>query len=293
MIKSMTGYGRSEYTSEEMRFNVEIKSVNNRYRDIVLRMPKTLHGIEDEVKSQIASSIIRGRVEVSIQLDKKEDEPEYDLELNIPLVKGYLNIFKQLNDVFGLNSEISPDELCKMRDVILTKPKDLDLDRIRTGLREVLRLALESHDAMRSQEGKAIEEDLRMRLELIGDHLKQIEERAPVVTTEYRKRLREKVEHIADEIKLDENRLLQEVAYFADRCDITEEIVRAGSHLGQFRQYLSMEDAIGRRLDFLIQEINREVNTIGSKASDSSISAKTVEIKAELEKIREQIQNVE
>ncbi|MFH1487410.1 MAG: YicC/YloC family endoribonuclease, partial [Pseudomonadota bacterium] len=256
--------------------------------------PKTLQPVEDEIKSQIAARIMRGRAEVTIQLEKSEGgAAEYDLDINIPLIQSYLEIFKQLHEKFGLSAEIRSDELCKMKDVILVKPLDLNLDEISGGLRKALSDALDSHDSMRIQEGTAIETDVLKRLGLIGRYLKDIEERAPYVVADYRKRLLEKVQSVADEIKMDENRLLQEVAYFADRCDITEETVRAFSHLDQFRRYMLMGEPVGRRLDFLLQEISREANTIGSKASDAPISAKAVEIKAELEKIREQIQNVE
>ena len=180
-----------------------------------------------------------------------------------------------------------------MRDVILYKPQDVDIDEARPALQEVLRIALDSLDEMRLVEGQAIEEDFLKRLKLIQAYLDDIEDRAPTMVEAYQKRLIEKMHKISQDMELDESRLMQEVAIFADRCDITEEIVRLRSHLKQFQNYMSADDSIGRRLDFLIQEINREVNTISSKTFDSSISAKVVEIKGELEKLREQIQNVE
>jgi len=215
------------------------------------------------------------------------------MEINLPLVQRYLKIFEQLHERFGLSSSVRADELCRIKDVIVMKPVDLDLEKIREGVQSALAQALDSHDAMRVREGRAIGSDLLKRLEIIEGYLKEIEGRAPDVVTDYRKRLLEKVQGFAGDVNLDENRLLQEVAYFADRCDITEETVRAFSHLDQFRRYMMSGEPVGRRLDFLIQEINREANTIGSKASDALISAKAVEIKAELEKIREQVQNVE
>jgi len=289
----MTAYGRGEYTADDTRFTAELKSVNNRYRDIVLRLPKTLHIIEDEIRALIAPRIKRGRIEVSIQIEKEGAEVEYGLALNQRLVKSYLGIFQQLKDEFGYDQKISPEAFCQMKDVILFKPEDADIDKIRPGIQEVMTLALDSHEAMRTQEGKAIEEDFNQRLQLIQGYLDYIEGQAPIIVENYEKRLKEKIVHISKDIDIDENRLIQEVAIFADRCDITEETVRTRSHLSQFEHYLAMDDAIGRRLDFLMQEINREVNTMSAKATDSTISAKAVEIKAELEKIREQIQNVE
>jgi uncharacterized protein (TIGR00255 family) len=289
----MTAYGRGEHTSKDTRFTVEIKSVNNRYRDILVRSPKSLQALEDDIRSQVASRTQRGRIEVFIQMEKGGEEVEYDLELNMPLVKSYLRIFKQLGETFGLDKNISLESVSQMRDVILVKPEEVDVESVRAALRVVLELALDSYDAMRNQEGKAIEDDFHKRLQLIEAYLNDIKERAPIASNGYEKRLKDKMKRMSADIEIDENRLIQEVAIFSERCDMTEEVVRAMSHLKQFRHYMDMDDAIGRRLDFLLQEINREVNTLSSKAQESSISAKAVEIKAELEKLREQAQNVE
>jgi uncharacterized protein (TIGR00255 family) len=289
----MTAYGRGEYTLKDTQFTVEIKSVNNRYRDIIVRSPKSLQTLEDDIRSQVASRTKRGRIEVFIQMEKGGEEVEYDLELNMPLVQSYLRIFKQLGETFGLDKNISLESVCQMKDVILVKPEEVDVESVRPALRIVLELALDSYDAMRNREGKAIEDDFHKRLQLIEAYLNDIKERAPIARNGYEKRLKDKMKRISADIEIDENRLIQEVAIFSERCDMTEEVVRAMSHLKQFRHYMDMEDAIGRRLDFLLQEINREVNTLSSKAQESSISAKAVEIKAELEKLREQAQNVE
>lgn len=289
----MTAYGRGEYTSEETRFVAEIKSVNNRFRDIIVRSPKALQGLEDEIRSQVAGRTKRGRIEVFIQMDKGGEEATYDLELNIPLVKSYLGIFEQLRESFGLDEKISLESLCQMRDVIMVKPEEVNIDKMRPSLQAVLEIALDSYDTMRIQEGNAIEEDFHKRLQLIEEYLKDIEAAAPLASKGYEKKLKDKIKRMSEDIEIDENRLLQEVVIFSDRCDITEEVVRTSSHLKQFRHYMNVEDAIGRRLDFLLQEINREVNTLSSKAQEPSISAKAVEIKAELEKLREQAQNVE
>ena len=294
MIRSMTGYGRGEYSLGDQKFVVEIKTVNNRYRDIIVRLPKSLQALEDPIRSQVSSAIRRGRVEVFVQVERQGGErAAYALELNMPLVRSYMDIFRQLDEAFGVGRDIRPHELCQMRDVIGIKPEEMDLDEIQGGIREAARLALDSCDAMRCQEGHVIEEDFQRRLALIETHLQEVKERVPLVVEAYRKRLQERIDQISHEIEVDEGRLAQEVALFADRCDIAEEILRGRSHLKQFRHYMAEGGAIGRRLEFLLQEIHREANTVSAKASDSFISAKTVEIKAQLEKLREQVQNVE
>ena len=293
MIKSMTGFGRGEAVLNGRRYIAEIKTVNNRHRDLFIRLPRTLQAIEDEVRSQISTAIKRGRVEATLQMEKEGVELEYDLELNLPLVRSYLRIFKQLSEEFGLERKVRADDLCQMKDVLLVKPEELDLAVAKEAFREAVGHALDACDSMRIQEGRALKEEFLKRLALIEDHIKEVESRAGLVVEDYKRKLRQRVEHVAQGIPMDETRLTQEVAIFADRCDITEELVRARSHLEQFRSYLSPEDAVGRRLDFLLQEINREITTMSSKASDSAISARGVEIKAELEKVREQVQNVE
>jgi uncharacterized protein (TIGR00255 family) len=289
----MTAFGRGEYMLGDKVFIAEIRSVNNRYRDVILRIPKNLQILEDEIRSQIFTKIRRGRIEVSIHAEKNGEEAGYELELNQPLVRSYLKIISQLSDEFSLDKNLSAEYISQLKDVILIKSEEIDIDESRSGLLEALSRALDSLDVMRIQEGGAIEKDFRKRLDLMGQYLDEIQERTPLVVEEYRKRLKDRLKSLEQNIAVDEMRLAQEVAIFADRSDITEEIVRARSHLKQFRSYMSMDDSIGRRLDFLIQEIHREFNTMGAKASDSSISARVVEVRAELEKLREQVQNVE
>jgi len=293
LIKSMTAFGRGEYMLGDKVFIAEIRSVNNRYRDVILRIPKNLQILEDEIRSQIFTKTRRGRIEVSIHAEKNGEEAGYELELNQPLVRSYLKIISQLSDEFSLDKNLSAEYISQLKDVILIKSEEIDIDESRSGLLEALSRALDSLDVMRIQEGGAIEKDFRKRLDLMGQYLDEIQERTPLVVEEYRKRLKDRLKSLEQNIAVDEMRLAQEVAIFADRSDITEEIVRARSHLKQFRSYMSMDDSIGRRLDFLIQEIHREFNTMGAKASDSSISARVVEVRAELEKLREQVQNVE
>jgi uncharacterized protein (TIGR00255 family) len=289
----MTGYGQGDYGLGERKFVAEVKSVNYRYRDVVIRLPKSFQAVEDDMRSQVASRVRRGRIEVMLQIEKGTEGTPVDLELNLPLVRSYLAVFKQLKEEFGIDEKVRPEAFCQMKDVVFVKPEEIDMEEVQQGLKEALRLALDSCDRMKREEGKAIEEDFLKRLTLIEGYLQEIGERAPLVVEEYKAKLKDKVSRMSPNLEMDDNRILQEVVIFADKCDITEEIVRTGSHLGQFRHYLSVDDAVGRRLDFLLQEIHREINTMSAKASDSAISAKAVEIKAELEKLREQAQNVE
>lgn len=293
MIKSMTAYGRGEIQQEGILFIAEIRSLNNRYRDIILRIPKNYQALENELKSVITSRIRRGRIEVTIQIEKDAEESLDNLELNWPLVNTYFKFFNEMNERFGLNQEIKIDSLLQLKDAILLKPNEADVEKVTSGLEEVLRLSLDSLDVMRMKEGEAIQADIIERLTLVEGLLNQVDFRAPILVEEYREKLTNKISHMLLDVELEESRFTQEVAFFAERSDITEEIVRIRSHLEQFREYLSRDDALGRRLDFLIQEINREVNTLSAKASDSFISKLVVEMKAELEKLREQVQNVE
>jgi uncharacterized protein (TIGR00255 family) len=289
----MTAYGRGEVQQGDVVFIAEVKSVNNRFRDIILRIPKNYQILEKDLRAIISSRIRRGRVEVYIQMEDSGVADPYDLELNVPLVNSYFKIFEQLREQFGLDKEIRIESLCQMRDVILFKPEPADIDKMRPGFQEVLKAALDSLNFMRAKEGEAIEADLSKRLDMLEDYINEVEERAPLLVEEYRDRLKENVASMLNDVAVDETRLAQEVAFFAEKSDITEELVRLRSHLKQFREYLLIDEALGRRLDFLLQEMNREVNTIGSKASESRISSIVVEMKAELEKLREQIQNVE
>jgi len=289
----MTAYGRGEYRSGDTLFVAEIKSLNHRYRDIVLRIPKKFLVVEKDLKSLISSRFRRGRIEVFIEIQSEGGAILYDLEVNTSLAKSYFEIFNQLADQFGLDQEIQLDSLLQMKDVVVAKPAEIDMEQVKHGLQEALVQALDPLEVMRSREGETIEADFQQRIALLGRYLDDVEKRAPDLVEEHRNRLEDNLNRMLKDVAMDESRLAQEVALFAEKSDITEEIVRTRSHLGQFREYMSQDDAVGRRLDFLIQEINREVNTIGSKTSDSFVARVVVEMKAELEKLREQVQNVE
>jgi uncharacterized protein (TIGR00255 family) len=293
MIRSMTGYGRGVSISGGRNIITEVKSVNNRYRDILVRLPRTLQPLEDDVRSQVASKVRRGRLDVTIQIERKEGQSDLVLDLNLPLARSYYRILTTVSEEFGLQKAIGPLEICQMKDVISYKPEEMDLEGIRNDLKSSLEMALENCDAMRIKEGRALEQELQQRLDRIEVALNEIQARAPLVLEDWSKRVREKLQQLLQGVQVDENRLAQEMVYFADRSDITEEIVRGRSHLAQFRNSMPGDESMGRKLEFLIQELHREVNTISSKASDASISAHAVEIKVELEKMREQVQNVE
>lgn len=289
----MTAYGKGDYPHDDKRFLVEIKSLNNRYRDIIIRMPKTLQGFEKQLRTLIDSKIGRGRVEVFFQIESSREAPPYALELNMPLVDAYLKIFSQLSSRSGLSQELRLETLLQMNDVVNVKTDTDDEGEMGKGLYEALSLGLDSLVEMRGKEGAAIETDLRKRLKRVGGFVNDVRGRIPEIVAAYGIRLKENVEKLCQGVKVDGDRIAQEVAIFAEKSDITEELVRMGSHIEQFGEYLDMDDAVGRRLDFLIQEMNREVNTLGSKASNGFVSRIVVEMKAELEKLREQVQNVE
>lgn len=292
MLKSMTGYGRAESSKGALEFSVEIRSGNNRFREIILRLPQSLQPSEDRIRSIVSSRLRRGRIEVSIQI-KDNGDKGLNLELNRPLVRAYATIFNELNEELGCKQPIDLSFFSQLKDTIIVKQDSVDLEGIWPDLKDVLDKALLSLETMRMDEGKALEEDFLVRLKRIKGDIEEIRNRAKVTVEEYRDKLIQKINKLIEGIDIAEDRLMQEVAIMADRTDITEELIRVESHLEQFRSYMNQDDLIGRRLDFLLQEINREVNTMASKAADSFVSQLVVDIKAELERLREQIQNVE
>ena len=295
MIKSMTGYGKAEVALDDLIFNVEIKTLNSRYRDIIVRLPQDIQQLEMEIRSWISSRIGRGRVELYIRVEGIFEKSHYELVLNEPLAKTYMDIFDRLSKLLSIDSNVNVDTFCNLRDVIVQRPKELDMEKVRSILKETIDNALSSVQDMRRQEGEVLEKDIEKRLETVEERLNRIKEKAPMLVESYRDRLKENVGKLlkGTDIHVNGERLEQELALFADKSDITEEIVRLESHLMQFRRYMQDDEPVGRRLDFLVQEINREVNTIGAKALDPLISTMIVDIKGEIEKIREQVQNIE
>lgn len=294
MIKSMTGFGRGEYQDNMHRFIVEIKAVNHRYNEIVIRMPKNLGPLEDKIRRCVSNTLLRGRIDVFITMDEygqKKRAVRIDKELAI----AYNKALKDLGDLFSVAINDNIYQIAKYPDVIKAEEVTEDVGALWPKLSQAVDIAVSNLMSMRLTEGLNIQQDLRLRITDIESYISAVEKRAPQVLLEYREkilgRMRELLLTVGEEP--DNGRLLQEAAIFADRTSITEELVRLKSHLTQFCIALKADDAVGRKLDFIVQEINRETNTIASKANDFTVVNIVVEIKSELEKVREQIQNIE
>jgi len=292
MIKSMTGYGRGEWQGEGRRVEVEVKSFNHRYLDISLRLPRRLASLESQVRNCIKQHLSRGRVEFFVQVDNSS-LPEQKLELDVALAKDLHSALKSLKEVLEIPGEIRIETMANFKDIFGHKEVEIDLEKEWTFLQGALEGALNGLEKMRSQEGLTLRGDFLCRLQTIEEMIGTIEEKAPGVLRASHDRLAERVRELSGALSIDEGRLAQEVAYLAERSDITEELVRIRSHLNQFREMLDRPEPMGRKLEFLLQEINREANTIGSKASDAGMAQVIVGVKSELEKMREQVQNVE
>lgn len=293
MVSSMTGYGRGESNDELRNFLIEIKSVNHRYNDIIIRMPKKLSSFEEKIRKFIKDSVKRGRIEVYITLDESKNE-DIVIKPNLNIVQQYYNSLKEIKENFNLKDEISISQLTRFPDIFRIENREEEEDVIWQSLSLALRQALSSLVEMRKAEGLKLAEDIKSRSLKIYEIVKEIELWTPIIVKEYRAKLLERVRELTeDTIDIDEDRIALEVSIYADKSNITEEIVRLFSHLDQLNTITSESGAVGRKLDFLIQEMNREINTIGSKSSDINISSMVIEIKSELEKIREQVQNIE
>jgi uncharacterized protein (TIGR00255 family) len=294
MIRSMTGYGRAEAVLAGRKFAVEMKSVNHRYLEISLRLPGMLLPFDTEIKKKIGERFSRGRIEATVRVDSNGNAEESDrLALNLPLARNYHDLLCRLKKELQLGDEISLAMMIGLRDLFVPTESIQDPAALWEGLSGALDEAMGTLMEMREKEGESLQRDLKGRLSLIDGVLEAIDERAPQVVCEYQKRLGERIRELTGGITLDESRLLQEVAIIAEKSDITEEIVRFRSHIGQFTDLLTMGDSSGRKIDFLIQEMGREINTIGSKSGDAGISRNVIEIKSELAKLREQVQNIE
>jgi uncharacterized protein (TIGR00255 family) len=292
MIKSMTGYGRAEAVCQNKNIIVEAKSVNHRFLEVILRTPSALFPLELEYKKKIAERFKRGRIEVFIKLEG-EGADVSKVNLNLEIARDYFDVLSRLNKEFNLQSPITVQTLTGFRD-IFTPPAETELGT--DFLKEVEKTFLQALDilaGMRQEEGLVMFQDMQMRLKMIAGILENIKSRAPQVVLEYQKRLSERIKELTEGYALDENRLAQEVAIMAERADITEEIVRMHSHISQFEALLQSDEAEGRKIDFLLQEMNREINTIGSKVGDIEITRHVIDVKSELGKLREQAQNIE
>ena len=292
MVKSMTGYGRAVETVNGREFTVELRSVNNRYLDCSVKLPRMLSFAEDAVKQAVKNSISRGKVDVYITVHS-EGASDVTVSLNAPMVEGYLAAMKQMVEAYGVRDDISVSLLSRMNEVFSIEKPEVDEEQLKEDLMGVVAKALESYDAMRCAEGKALENDLRSRGNTILELVALVEAGNGQTVIDYRTRLENKLREVLANTAIDESRILTEAAIFADKVAVDEETVRLRSHLEQMNQMLTTGGAIGRKLDFLLQEMNRESNTIGSKCSDVKLARIVVDIKAELEKIREQTQNIE
>ena len=292
MVKSMTGYGRAVETVNVREFTVELRSVNNRYLDCTVKLPRTLSFAEDAVKQAVKGAISRGKVDVFISM-RSEGAQDVKITLNTAMVEGYLGAMRQMSADYGVRDDISVSLLSRMPDVFTVEKPDVDEEQLLSDLMSVVNKALASYDTMRTTEGKALENDLRSRGQTILELVAKVEAGSGQTVIDYRTRLENKLKEVLANTAIDESRILTEAAIFADKVAVDEETVRLRSHLDQMNNMLTTGGAIGRKLDFLLQEMNRESNTIGSKCSDVNLARIVVEIKAELEKIREQTQNIE
>lgn len=292
-MKSMTGYGMGENTVEDKTITIEIRSINHRYCDIVTRIPRSMSYIEEKLIALIKSRVERGRIEVFVNISELSGE-DTEVVVDIPLAKLYMEAVNNLESSLGLYSDVSMDRFLDFPDILKTKKKKYDEELIWNIAESALIDAIDRLDEMKLREGNILFENLSLKLEHILKVLNEIEEYKDSLVKEYKIKLKKRIsEIIEDKSMLDEGRLENEVAYLADKSNIDEEVVRLNSHLDLFKEVASSDGAVGKKLDFIVQEMNRETNTIGSKASSSDITSRVVDIKSKIEEIREQVQNIE
>ena len=293
MLNSMTGFGRAECQEGDYTYQAEIRSVNNRFIEINTRLPKAYVDLEQPLKKLIKSHCSRGSISLTISLaNSNEGSGEWDVKPNLSLATQYIDALNQIRDSLGLQGEVDLKSIVGLRDIIKIEPVALDPAK-KDLILNITTEALVSLQKMREEEGSNMQTDLAQRIDAIESHAAEIESRHPEVIKEYQEKLNERIKNLNEGVGLDETRLFQEAALLADRSDVTEEMTRLKSHLDQFRNFFNTKEPIGRKLEFITQEINREVNTTGSKSSDTEVSNRVIEMKSELEKIREQIQNIE
>ncbi|MGM9618353.1 MAG: YicC/YloC family endoribonuclease [Oscillospiraceae bacterium] len=294
MIKSMTGYGRGKQLLHGRDITVEVRSVNNRYLDCTVKMPRSYTFAEETIKSSVQKAVSRGKVDVFITVDSTGAE-ESVVQVNEPLARSYIDALRRLYELGDgmVKGNYYVTDLARLPDVLTVTKAEEDLETVSADLCAVLEEALAAYNAMRALEGQKLAEDIGGRLAHIEELTAQVEARSPETVREYREKLEGRMKEVLQSTTIDESRILTEAAIFADKVAVDEETVRLRSHVSQLRSMLQAEEPVGRKLDFLIQEVNRESNTIGSKCSDVSIARVVVELKAEVEKIREQVQNIE
>ncbi|MCD7750004.1 MAG: YicC family protein [Oscillospiraceae bacterium] len=292
MIESMTGYGGAKGEVDSIAVSAELKSVNNRYLDVSVRLPKSCLFAEEAVRTAVAEHISRGKVDVFISVDTSAAQ-EVSIQVNQPLAAAYVKAVEGLAEQYGLPAELSAFSLSRFPEVLTTDKSDTDQDSVSKAIISVLAEALEGFDVMRAREGAKLCEDLSQKLDRLEEMVTAVEQRSPETVTEYREKLLARMQEVLADAAVDEARILQEAAIYADKVAVDEETVRLRSHIAQFRLLLEGGSPVGRKLDFLIQEMNREVNTTGSKCVDSTIAKTVIDMMAEIENMREQIQNIE
>lgn len=291
MIKSMTGYGRGNISKNEREYQIEIKSVNHRYLDISVKMPRQLSYLEDTIKKEISNKVKRGKIDVFITFNNNSLEGR-TIKINTELAHAYIEELKKLAEKENILSDIQVTEISKYPDV-LNIQNEQDDDKIKEEVIEVLNDAIDNFISMRQTEGSKISEDLLKRLDYIQAKVNEISKFSTGLIEEYVVKLETRIKEILKDQEIDKQRLAQEVVIYADKCSVEEEITRLNSHILQFKNLLSSDEAVGKKLDFIVQEINRETNTIGSKANNLDITNRVIDLKTEIENIREQIQNIE
>lgn len=292
MIRSMTGFGRAQASVEGYNITVEIRSVNHRYFEFYAKIPRTYSFLEEKVKSTLSTSISRGKVECSLQIESTADDSVV-VTVNEPLARGYVEAVGNIADTLSLSNDLTALSIARFSDVLSITKAPVDEDALWAKVEPVVKEALDGFVSMRETEGKKLADDVLSRAETILENVSYIEERSPETVKQYSEKLLERMKNVLGDTQIDESRILTEAAIYADKVAVAEETVRLRSHIDQLRTMLESKEAIGRKLDFLVQEINREANTIGSKAQDVDIARRVIDIKAEVEKIREQIQNIE
>jgi uncharacterized protein (TIGR00255 family) len=292
MVKSMTGFGSSEQVGAGWNIRAEVKAVNHRYGEIIVRLPRQFNSVEETVRAEVQKNVTRGRVEVFLNFEETGEKKSI-VKLDKDLALAYHKILKDLADSLGEEHQVSVFQLAQLPEVLTVEEEDLDLETIKEIAVQAVDGALQKLNQMRTAEGQELARDLFARLSTLKGLAEKIKDRAPLIVKEHQQKITERMQELLQHIPVDENRLAMEIAIFADKASIEEELVRLDSHCRQFILALSSEETIGRKLDFLVQEMNREVNTIGSKANDLAVSHLVVEAKSELEKIREQVQNIE
>lgn len=292
MVKSMTGFGRSCKEVDGYVITVELKSVNHRYFDFSSRCPRQYGFIDDKIKSFVNSKVARGKIDCYVGIEALNTESA-DVVVNNTLASAYVKALKEISTNYDLKEDFGASTVARFPDVLIVKKADEDEEKIWQLVKTVAEEAIDKFTQMRCVEGKKMYDDVYSRSQFILDTVSFIEERSPQTVKEYNDKLVERVHELLGDVTLDEGRILQEVAIYADKVAVAEETVRLRSHIAQLREFISSDEPVGRKLDFLVQEINRETNTIGSKCNDVEIAKKVVEVKAEIEKIREQIQNIE